>query len=213
VAVELADVVGPDGRVVAVDQDAGALAVAGQLVAERNAGNVVLRHGDVDRSDVAPGTADTVVMRHVLAHNGGREQDLVASASSLLRPGGSLLLVDVDLTAFRMRPEDSDWAELHAAYLRFLRAGGNDPSVGLRLPELLAATGLEVDVFRGSYVIMALAPGFRPPAWAAGDAMLRQGCVTDADLRRWGTALERLDGASRRPTMFVAVFVAVGTRG
>lgn len=52
----------------------------------------------------------------------------------------------------------------------------------------------------------------RPPAWAARDAMVAGGVVTDDDVARWGAAMDRLDKEARRPRIFTAVFAAVGRR-
>lgn len=39
----------------------------------------------------------------------------------------------------------ADLEDLNDAYVEFHRSRGNDPQVGLRLDELLAAAGLQVD--------------------------------------------------------------------
>jgi hypothetical protein len=52
------------------------------------------------------------MLRHVLAHNGGSEDVIVAHLATLLRPGGCLYLVDADGTAVRTVPEDVDLEDL-----------------------------------------------------------------------------------------------------
>ena len=52
----------------------------------------------------------------------------------------------------------------------------------------------------------------RPPAWAARNAMLADGIVDENVLRRWETALARLDSAPVRPIVFVPHFTAIGRR-
>ena len=77
------------------------------------------------------------MLRHVLAHNGGSEDGIVAHLATLLRPGGCLYLVDADGTAIRTVPEDVDLEDLQQRYLTFHTAQGNDVRAGLRLGERL----------------------------------------------------------------------------
>jgi hypothetical protein len=99
-----------------------------------------------------------------------------------------------------------------ARYLEFHRRRGNDPSIGLRLAQLLTAAGLELTGFHGAYNILTAPPGMRPPAWAAREAMLADGIVDKDILHRWEAALARLDSAPVRPTIFAPQFTAIGQR-
>jgi SAM-dependent methyltransferase len=212
VAAEVAEVVGPRGRVIAVDQDPDAVAVAADLAAARGLRNVTARQGDAAATGIAPGTVDTVMVRHVLAHTGGREPDIVAHAASLVRPGGAVLLVDVDLTAHRIDPPDDDWDDLQARYVGFHRRRGNDPSVGLRLRHLLVDAGLDVVDHRGWYWMLEAVPGLRPPAWIARDALVAEGSASAADVERWASMLDALDARPDPPTIFIPLFAAIGVR-
>jgi hypothetical protein len=84
--------------------------------------------------------------------------------------------------------------------------------VGLRLGELLVAAGLEVQRHEGRYLIASSPPGFRPPSWAACDALVADGLASPADLDRWPGAFARLDMRQARPTMFVPLFMASGQK-
>jgi SAM-dependent methyltransferase len=208
----LADAVGPDGTVTAIDADPGAVAAASALVAAAGLANVTVREGRADRTGLAPASCDVVMLRHVLAHNGGAEDAIVAHLAGLLRPGGCLYLVDVDGTAIRTLPEDADLDDLHQRYIAFHAARGNDLRAGLRLGERLERAGLELVDFRGSYLIRPMPPGIRPPPWAAREAMVAAGLATDQDVARWAGAFERLDAEPTRPTVFAPMFAAVGRR-
>jgi SAM-dependent methyltransferase len=211
-SVEIGAIVGPTGRVIGVEREEEALAAARQVVAESGLGNVELKQGTATGTGIAAGTVDVAMMRHVLAHNGGDEQRIVDHLTSLVRPGGTVYLVDVDLTGLRILDSDPELADLTEVYAAFHAARGNDPMVGLRLAKLLAASGLEVEDFTGSYNIIEMPPGMRPPLWAAREAMLAQGAATGADVERWGAAFERLDAAEVKPTIFAPNFVAIGRR-
>lgn len=211
-SVELAAIVGPTGSVIGVEREQEALAAAGRVVAESGQGNVDLRQGAATATGIAEGSVDVVMMRHVLAHNGGDEQAIVDHLVSLLRPGGSVYLVDVDLTGMRMLDADPELADLVDRYARFHAALGNDPMVGLRLGQLMTDAGLELLDFTGAYTILQVPPGIRPPLWAARGAMLAQGAATPEDVARWGAAFDRTDASSVRPTLFAPNFIAVGRR-
>jgi len=211
-SVELARLVGPDGQVTGVERADEALAAARQVVAESGVVNVELRQAPAEATGLPEGSADVVMMRHVLAHNGGAEQAIVDHLATLVRPGGAVYLVDVDLTGIRMLDVDPGLADLTERYAAFHAGRGNDPMVGLRLGKLLAAAGLDVVDFTGTYNLLVAPPGLRPPAWAAREAMLADGVVTQADLDRWAAAFERMDAADVRPTMFAPLFIGIGRR-
>jgi SAM-dependent methyltransferase len=206
----LAAAVGPDGRVTAVDADPEAVAAATALVAAADLGNVAVQQGRAEATGLAAGSLDVVMLRHVLAHNGGAEDAIVAHLATRLRPGGCLYLVDADLTAIRVIPEAEhpDLVELQERYLAFRAASGNDNAAGLRLAERVVRAGLELVEFRGRYVIRGVAPGLRSPAWAAREAMVAAGMATAEDLRRWDRAFEAT--AWRPPTFFAPMFTAIG---
>lgn len=211
-SVMLAKTVGPAGKVIGVERDEAALAVARQVVMSSGLDNVELRAGSALDTGIAAGSIDVVMCRHVLAHNGPQEQQIVDHLATICRPGGTVYLVDVDGTALRMLDADADIADLNDRYLEFHRRRGNDLLTGLRLGKLLAAAGLDVLVHRGRYNILSAPPGMRPPSWAARDAMLADGVISADDVRRWDGAFDRLDVATLRPTLFVPTFVAIGRK-
>lgn len=208
----LADTVDPGGQVTGVDANPGAVAAARALVLAAGLAGVTVRQGTATETGLAPESQDVVMMRHVLAHNGGSEDAIVAHLARVVRPGGHVYLVDADGTAMRTLPEDPDLADLAQRYLDFHTARGNDVRSGLRLGERLARAGLDVVEFRGTYLIRPAPPGMRPPSWAARDAMVAAGLATEDDVTRWGRAFERTDATTPRPTFFAPMFVAIGRR-
>lgn len=214
VSAALAGIVAPKGTVYAVDRDPEALKIAAQLVKDAGATNVHLSEGGATESGLSEQSVDVVMMRHVLAHNGGREQEIVDHLTTLARPGGAVYLVDVDATAMRVRTTDAV-AELHelmARYAEFHAELGNDLSVGLRLGELLENAGLTDIDHRGQYDIVHPPPGMRPPPWAAREQMLDAGLITKDDIERWEAAFERLDRGEAKVTLFAPKFTAWGRK-
>ena len=85
-------------RVVAVDRSPARLARCAARLAAWGLPNVRLREGSVEDAELAEeigqrGGANLVVMARVLVH-AGRPQELIAAATSLLRTGGHLAIVD-----------------------------------------------------------------------------------------------------------------------
>jgi ubiquinone/menaquinone biosynthesis C-methylase UbiE len=212
VSLVLARSVGPGGRVLAVDADPAVVAAAREAVVEAGVDNVTVQVGAADATGIPPESLDVVMIRHVLAHNGSREEAIVEHAATLVRPGGSVYLADVEADAIRTRPTDSDLEDLATRYHEWHRRRGNDLSVGLRLGELLRTAGLERVEHHGVYQIIAVPPGVRPPAWAAREALVEAGQATPDDLERWEAAFDRVDRADPPPTTFVPLFVAYGYR-
>ena len=153
----LAEIAGPDGHVSGVDGEPQAINAARTVL--EGSSNVDLRVGRADETGLEPGSYDVVMMRHVLAHNGGLEQAIVDHLASLVRPGGYLYVVDVDLSMLRISPAPDDLGDIFDRYVEFHRSRGNDPHVGLRLGSLLRSAGLDPVEERGRFDISPLPIG------------------------------------------------------
>ena len=202
--------VGADGRVFGVDGVDSTVAQAQALVDANGWPNVTVQVGKADNTGLPAESVDVVMMRHVLAHNGPREQQIVDHLATLLKPGGHVYLVDVHGAALYMRPEDPDVDELNAKYVQFHAEQGNDLKTGLRLDELVRGAGLEVVEYRGWYNIIQPQGPMRPPSWAARDAMIAAGVLDPADLPRYEAGLTRI--VDMQPMVFAPVFGAIGRR-
>ena len=166
----LSGAVGPDGRGHAVDADPGAVAAARALADAAGLENVEVTEGRADHTGLEPGSLDAAMLRHVLAHNGGAEDAIVAPLATLLRPGGCLYQVDTDGTAFRTLPEHADLTDLNERYAAFRAARGDDNRAGLRLADRLVRAGLELVEFRGRYFIGQPPPAVSVPVGFTYDA-------------------------------------------
>lgn len=171
-----------------------------------------MQAGSAHDTGLAPESVDVVMIRHVLAHNGGLEEAIVRHAAGLVRPGGSVHLTDIDGTAFRFRPSLPEMQELNERYAAWHAAQGNDLSVGLRLDELLAGAGLEVTLYEGRYEIADAPRGVRPPGWAAREALVADGFADQDDVARWDAAFDRLDQQASGAKLFAPLFWATGRR-
>jgi SAM-dependent methyltransferase len=207
----LAAHVGRNGKAIGIDADPSAVSYALEEVAAIP--QAVAQVGTATESGLEPGSFDVVMCRHVLAHNGGQENAIVAHLASLARPGGRVYLVDTDLTMVRITGDDPDLQDLRSRYNAFQLARGNDVHMGLRLGDLLTDADLTVERYALSTPsLVHLVAGYRPPAWAARGDIVAEGFATDADVARWEEAFDRLDALERRPWVFGPIFVAIGRR-
>ena len=209
ISVLLGKRVEPGGRIHGVDSDPAALAAARRLARGSDLENVLFSDGDAASTGLVPGTFDVVMMRHVLGHNGDRQQAIVDHLRSLLRNGGCVYLVDSDLTGLRIYPPDPSLRDMWQRYVNFQVARGNDVSAGLGLGELLRRAGLELTDFRGRYDIFR-EKGLRGPAWEAREAMAAAGFAGPQDLAAWQETFDRLDKADDIPSLFLPIFTATG---
>jgi SAM-dependent methyltransferase len=206
----LAAVVGPRGRVIGVDGDPEAVRRATTLLAD--VPNARVRVGRADRTGLPAAGFDTVVLRHVLAHNGGAEQRIVDHLAELVRPGGHVLLVDVDLISLAGRLPTPELAEMARVYLRWHADLGNDLGVGRRLGDLARAAGLHVELVQELATAPAVSSRVRGPIWAARHELRRAGLVSESDLARWDAAFEEVGSRPQGITVPLTIFAAVARR-
>lgn len=204
--------VGAEGSVEAIDGDDAAVATASALVEAAGLDNVTVRQSRAEETGLDAGAFDTVMTRHVLAHNGTTAQAIVEHVASLLKPGGCAFLVDIDMTAMRLRPDDPVVKLLMERYADFQVQRGGAIQVGLHLDELLVGAGLEVEVYQGIADVVTLPHGVRGPAWAARDAMVAAGVVSEREVAQWGEHFDAVEAAGTQITLFAPRYLAVGRR-
>ena len=143
VALLLADLVGPTGEVVGVDRNPAILTTAEQRTTDAGCSNVRFVAGDINDPDLALGRGyDAAVGRLVLMYNPDTVRALRAIADRVA-PGGVLAFQEADFTWFAHSiPAIPLMADVRAWVSRAFAAGGSDPHIGFRLPQLFAAAGL-----------------------------------------------------------------------
>jgi ubiquinone/menaquinone biosynthesis C-methylase UbiE len=90
VTIELAQLVGPAGRVVALDRAPHLLDVLGRAARERQLRNIEIVEADFDREPFAAGTFDVVWMRWVTAF-AADPHDLITRVAAAVAPGGLVI--------------------------------------------------------------------------------------------------------------------------
>jgi SAM-dependent methyltransferase len=183
----LAERTAPTGRVTGVDGSEDAVAAARSLIALLGAEErIEIVRGRCDASGLREGSFDTVLMRNVLIHNGPTVERILAHAHALLRRGGHLLAMEIDLTELVMPADAPDEQELEQRWIRWARAKGNDPGIGRKLAELIGQHGFSVEATQHRVDELRVE---RSPAWTSRQTLLSDGFATDADVARWEAAI------------------------
>jgi ubiquinone/menaquinone biosynthesis C-methylase UbiE len=136
VTVELARVVGPRGRAVGLDVDPDALAIARQ--AAQRAGIVASFVCANAPTPVTRQAFDLAYARLLLSHL----VEPMAALRAAVRPGGVVAVEDLFTGTLGSDPPAPALDRLQEVYSATVRFHGGDPTIGPRLPALLAAAGL-----------------------------------------------------------------------
>ena len=149
-AVELARIVGPAGRVIAVDSSATALAQCRRLVADTGLANVDVVAGDAASFDASSWQADAVFARWLFSYLAEPEAAVQALAAGL-RPGATVAVMDYwNYLSIQTEPRSPLFAGMYQAVYESVRDTGGSFNVAGRLPSLFGGAGLrvtEVEVF------------------------------------------------------------------
>ena len=208
----LAQAVAGGGAVVGVDADPDTVSSARAYLHRCGLDDVDVVLGRAEDTGLAAGSQDVVMMRHVLAHNGGREEEIIAHLASLLVPGGSLYVVDADASAASMSPIDPDITDLSDRYLAWHQSQGNDMRAGPHLAGRMRTAGLHVETAHRMTATMPLAGGVRPPAWAARAVLRTAGFASDHDIARWSAAFQRMEASDVRYVGTIPLYVVIGRK-
>ncbi|HEY8516322.1 MAG TPA: methyltransferase domain-containing protein [Candidatus Binatia bacterium] len=170
VTVELARLVAPGGAAVGIDADGAVLEHARALARERGVEPVFEQRDALE--DSGHRDLDLVYARFLLSHVRSPEA-AVARMRRALRPGGLVVVEDVDFPGHFCHPPCAAFARYVELYMAAARLRGADATIGPRLPALLLDAGLEV---RGVDVVQ--------PAFVDGDgklvAQLTMAAIRDA---------------------------------
>jgi 2-polyprenyl-3-methyl-5-hydroxy-6-metoxy-1,4-benzoquinol methylase len=141
VSFELARLIGPRGRVLGLDFDTAKVDLATREAAEQRLGNVEFQHADIFEKELAP-EFDAVYTRFLLTHL-RHPAEALARMRAALRPGGVVIVEDIDFAAHFCYPHSSAFNRYMELYIQVVQRRGGDPYIGPRLPELLLDAGFE----------------------------------------------------------------------
>jgi SAM-dependent methyltransferase len=151
----LSDWVGAQGTVVGSDVSEDLLAAARSFVEQEKRSNVTLVQDDLFQSRLPPHSFDLVHARFLLAPL-GRFAEQVALYRRLVKPGGWIVLEELDTASWRLNPSSPAAERLIRLIVQAFQAAGGDADVGRELPALLRPLGAEPTV---RAEVLALPPG------------------------------------------------------
>ena len=148
ITMDLADLVGPAGRVTALERTEEALSLARDEARRRHTGNVEFAVGNVQGLDIADESYDVVHAHQVLQHVDDPVRAL-HEMRRVCRPGGVVAVRESDyagFTWFPQLPELDRWLDV---YRRVARSNDAEPDAGRRLLSWARTAGF-TDVTAGS---------------------------------------------------------------
>jgi SAM-dependent methyltransferase len=137
----LSERVGKEGSVVGLEREKRFVDVARSEVALRGLGNVEIVQADALNTGLQEASFDLVHERLVMINVPAREA-LLQEMISLLRPGGTILLEDVDDISYTCVPPHPSWTVLLDAFHTAFHANGGNAYIGRELPGYLRDAGI-----------------------------------------------------------------------
>lgn len=162
-ALDLAEVVGPAGRVIALDRSPRFLDVLRRACAARGLGNVEAREHDLDADELPAVEADAAWSRWVFSFV-ERPRELLGRAARALRTGGALVAHEyLDYGTWRAAPRDAAVEDFVARVMASWRARGGEPDIGPALLGWMPEVGLELASAR--VIVEVAAPASPHGVW------------------------------------------------
>jgi ubiquinone/menaquinone biosynthesis C-methylase UbiE len=192
---DLAEIVGPKGRVIALERSHRFLTALKANAEARGLANV--EAVDTDLLDYAwpVGIADRIWCRWVLAFVSDPAQ-VVRGFARALKPGGKAIIQEYyDYGSWRLAPHSDLFEAYVAKIIAKWRASGGEPDVALDLARLLPEAGLEIESVRP--VVFTARMNDFAASWPIGFArgylpvMHEAGDVTAAEAAEIKSVLDR----------------------
>lgn len=132
----------PGARFVSVDVSAASLAEAKRRMAAAAIANVELRQADIFALPFAPRSFDHVFVCFVLEHL-PRPLEALAVLKQLLRPGGSITVIEGDHGSAYFHPDSEAARRAIQCQVELQRAAGGNALIGRQVYPLMVAAGFE----------------------------------------------------------------------
>lgn len=147
-SLDLAEIVGPAGRVIAIDRSRRFLDQLERSRAARGLDWITTRELDLDQGALPATAADGAWARWVFTFL-RNPRDLLARIGGALRPGGALVLHEYfDYRTWRVAPRSETMESFVDLVMQVWRDTGGEPDIGLELPGWLDGAGFETRSLR-----------------------------------------------------------------
>ena len=132
--IDLAEIAGPKGRVVAMDRSRRFLDALESIRVQRGLASITTHELDLDEGDLPEIEADGAWIRWVFAFV-KRPRNLLARIAGRLKPGGVMVVHEYfNYATWQLAPKSSELEEFVRVVMESWRADGGEPDIGLDLP-------------------------------------------------------------------------------
>jgi SAM-dependent methyltransferase len=143
-SVDLAGIVGPEGRVVAIDRSRRFLDYLESTAEARGLGNIAVHEMDLDEGDLPSIQADGAWARWVFAFV-KNPRGLLARLAERLRPGAAVVIHEYfDYSTWRTAPRCRELEEFVRLVMESWRQAGGEPDIALDIPTWLGDLNFEI---------------------------------------------------------------------
>jgi SAM-dependent methyltransferase len=164
-SLDIAELVGPSGRVVAIDKSERFLRALDATCRERRIDNITSYPADLDAGEFPDVIADRAWCRWVFAFV-KNPRAVLARIAAALAPDGVIVLHEYfDYSTWRAAPPRSELEEFVSAVMASWRNNGGEPDIALWLPRWLEELDFEIRSARP--VIDVVQPGHLSWSWMA----------------------------------------------
>ena len=211
-ALDLAEIAGPGGRVIAVERSRRFLDVLAARAGQRGLANVETVECDVVEQAFGDGIADAAWCRWLLCFVPDPQRAL-ANIVRALKPGGVAIFHEyANYGSWTTMPPNEDMDRFRSLVMKSWRDAGGEPDIGLRLPEMLAAEDMELLEIRP--LIDIVGPEDFAWQWPAAFMAVNArrlhdlGYASEAEAARMGSLLDAPAPHARMITPLVSEIIA-----
>jgi SAM-dependent methyltransferase len=185
VAILMAGIVGPEGRVIGSDIDGEILALAQKDSQAAKLTNVEFQQMDACACSWQE-EFDLIYSRFLLSHL-SNPNDCLAAVIKACRPGGTIVIEDTDFDGSFCYPPCAAYERYKELYQKVVQWNGGDPNIGPKLPAIARKAGIqriELNVIqpthiRGEAKLMAPVTMLR-----ISDALVTEGLVSETEVQK-----------------------------
>ena len=160
---DLAELVGPSGRVIAIDKSERFLDALDRERRLRGLENIVTHNIDFDSGVFPSATADAAWCRWVFAFL-RQPREVLSRLAASIRPGGVIVIHEYfDYATWRSAPRCAELEEFVSCVMASWRANGGEPDIALSLPRWLEDLGFEIRALHP--IVSSVQPGELKWTW------------------------------------------------
>ena len=210
-ATDLAGIVGPTGRVIALERSTHFLTALRARAGRLGLANIDPVDHDVSASPFPVAGADASWCRWLLSFVADPAATIAHIATSLKSGGIALFHEYADYATWRLMPPDPLHERFRTLVMQSWRDAGGEPDIALAMPRWLADNGLEIIAARvlGEIVAPTDFSWQWPRAFMATNAVRLNelGYIGEEEVSPMAELLDRVDPTARMMTPLVAEFI------